>query len=176
MKKVFLITFLSFTAILVTVSPAVTFAGGTGSVGIGTTAPSETQPYIDAFVPCGTDDVNKDNKVENPCGAGDVIELGRRLITAWIMAGVTFAAIGFAYAGLLYITAMGSQEKISHAHSIFVKTFWGFVFMLSAWLIVKTLEGVFLSDVLNDKSFLYVPSETDPAGGADPKVDPAGGS
>lgn len=168
MKKVPLITFLLFSAILIMVSPLVASATGVKY--------SETEEYKKALVPCGTDDETGDNMVDNPCGASDVIELGRRLINVWIMAGVTIASLGFAYAGLLYITAMGSQEKISHAHSIFVKTFWGFVFMLSAWLIVKTLEGVFLSDALKENSFLYVPSETKPAGGVDPNVGPAGGS
>jgi len=171
MNRFFFITFFAFTAILVAVSPAITFADEHDN------RLSETDAYKNAYVPCGIDDVNGDNiiDVENQCGASDVIELGRRLITGWIMAGVTFAALGFAYAGLLYITAMGSQEKISHAHSIFVKTFWGFVFMLSAWLIVKTLEGVFLSDDLKKDSFLYVPSETTAAGGVTPPVDTAGG-
>ena len=70
------------------------------------------------------------------------------------MLGVTAAALGFAYAGFLYITAMGSEEKIHHAHSIFIKVVWGFVFMLSAWLIVKTLEDTFLTTEQRDKSFL----------------------
>ncbi len=99
-------------------------------------------------------DEDKDGKVDNPCGFNDVIEFARRAITGWIMAGATVAALGFAYAGFLYITAMGSQEKISHAHMIFVKTFWGFVFMLSAWLIAKTMEQVFLTPAMQQKSFL----------------------
>jgi len=96
------------------------------------------------FVPCGREDRNNDNIVDNPCGFSDVIELARRVLVGWIMAGVIVAALGFSYAGFLYITAMGSQEKISHAHSIFVKTFFGFVFMLSAWLIAKVFENHFL--------------------------------
>jgi len=98
----------------------------------------------DGFVPCGREDKNKDNIVDNPCGFSHIIELGKRIIVYWIMVGVIVAALGFSYAGFLYITAMGSQEKISHAHSIFVKTFFGFVFMLSAWLIAKVFESNFL--------------------------------
>lgn len=116
----------------VTPKPSVVNEGGNGN------------GQFDAYVPCGREDKNNDNIVDNPCGFSHVIELGRRLILGWIMAGVIVAALGFAYAGFLYITAMGSQEKISHAHSIFVKTFFGFVFMLSAWLIAKVFESEFL--------------------------------
>ena len=98
----------------------------------------------DGYVPCGREDKNNDNIVDNPCGFSHLIELGKRIIVGWIMAGVIIAALGFSYAGFLYIPAMGSQEKISHAHSIFVKTFFGFVFMLSAWLIAKVFESNFL--------------------------------
>ena len=128
--------------------------------------------YDGAYVPCGNLDYqSKDLKtgtmqgtkdspipdgiVDNPCNFNHIVTLAQRLILAWIMAGVTIAALGFAYAGLLYITAMGSQEKISHAHSIFIKTFFGFVFMLSAWLIAKTMESIFLTPEMQQRSYLY---------------------
>lgn len=98
-----------------------------------------------------------DGIVDNPCEFKDVIGLAKRLIMGLLGALVIFASLGFAYAGFLYITAMGSQEKISHAHSIFTKTFLGFVFALSAWLIAKTLENHFLNDFYAPKSFLEDP-------------------
>lgn len=154
-------TFLALAVILVVVgAPIVAFADDTE--GGGTAVPSETELYKLAIVPCGTDDVDGDNIVDNPCGLKDVVELGKRILIVWITIGVVIATLGFSYAGYLYITAMGSQEKVSHAHSIFIKTFWGFVFMLSAWLIVKTLEGIFLTDEIQQRSLLHVPSETAP--------------
>jgi len=144
MHRLFLTT-LSFLAILTVVSPTFVFA----------TAPSQTPAYQASYVPCGTDDVKpKDGVVDNPCGFSDVIVLAKRLITGWIIGGVTFATMGFAYAGYLYITAMGSSEKISHAHSIFTKTIFGFIFMLSAWLIVYEFQNVFLTDKAKENSFL----------------------
>ena len=176
-------------AILMLVTPASVFAQRINPVPAGETT------YEEAYVPCGTLDVQTrvetvdpttkavtatmsgnigapepDGKVDNPCGFNDVITFARTAITGWIMAGATIAALGFAYAGFLYITAMGSQEKISHAHMIFVKTFWGFVFMLSAWLIAKTMENIFLSEELKQKSFLY--TAPPPSSGGNP---PAGG-
>ncbi len=156
MKRLFLTTLTSF-AILTVVAPTLVFAQ---------TKPSETPAYQASYVPCGTDDVvtkdpktgaitpGRDDIVDNPCGFGDVITMAKRLITGWIIAGVTFATMGFAYAGLLYITAMGSAEKISHAHSIFTKTALGFVFMLSAWLIAYALESAFLTPEAKNRSFL----------------------
>lgn len=176
MRQLILTTLLIFSAMLMAGAPLVVLG--------------QDKAYRDAYVPCGNIDVKtftreKDSKsgeirvvektgpdgvVDNPCGFNDVIELARRLILGWIMGGVTIAALGFAYAGFLYITAMGSEEKISHAHSIFVKTFWGFVFMLSAWLIAKTMESVFLSDDMKAKSFLNSnrPSTVPAGGGTNP--------
>src|SRR3989344_7406384 len=89
----------------------------------------ETSP-ADGYVPCGRDvykagDTIPSGKLlsdlKNPCGFDAALELARSIIVGWIMAGVIIATLGFAYAGYLYITAMGSEEKIKHAHSIFVK-------------------------------------------------------
>lgn len=90
----------------------------------------------------------------HPCGFKDAIELARRIIKGWIMAGATIGAMGIAYAGYLYITAMGSEEKIKHAHSIFYKVVLGIAFMLAAWLIAKVLEDTFLTKEQQQNSFL----------------------
>jgi hypothetical protein len=95
-----------------------------------------------------------DGVVDNPCQFTHIIVLANKIITGLIIGGVVIATLGFAYAGFLYITAMGASEKISHAHSIFTKTVWGFVFMLSAWLIVYTMEQIFLTDEAKSRSFL----------------------
>lgn len=88
------------------------------------------------------------------CGFGSVIDIASSIINGWILAGVIVATMGFAYAGFLYITAAGSEEKIKHAHSIFVKVLIGFTLMLGAWLITKGFETAFLSDAAKARSFL----------------------
>ena len=95
-----------------------------------------------------------EGEVKNPCGFADVINIASSIINGWIGAGVIVATMGFAYAGLLYITAAGSEEKIKHAHSIFVKVIIGFTLMLGAWLIAKAFETVFLSEAAKARSFL----------------------
>ncbi len=119
--------------------------------------------YEKAIVPCGYTVTETKSagggqvttpRIYNPCDFNDIIVLGTRLITGLIIIGVTIAAMGFAYAGYLYMTAMGSEEKIKHAHSIFYKVALGFVFMLSAWLIAKVLEDTFLTPAQQAKTFL----------------------
>jgi hypothetical protein len=124
------------------------------------------------LVPCGTVDLKTiikntdgtvstkdgaDGVVDNPCGFDDTIKIVQNIINFLIIIGVSAAALGFAYAGFLYITAMGSAEKIRHAHAIFIKVIWGFAFMLSAWLIVYTLENTFLSAAQKKASLLKCP-------------------
>src|SRR3989338_3005281 len=159
-------------AILGTVVPQVNVAYAQ----VTPTNPLGETTYEQAYVPCGYADVldsqgNRketniarpgepavivlgDGVVDNPCKFTHIIELAKKIINGFIIGGVIIATIGFAYAGLLYITSMGSSEKISHAHSIFIKTFWGFVFMLSAWLIAYTMEQIFLTDEAKSRSFL----------------------
>lgn len=169
MHRLFLIPILSLFILFVVAIPLahVAYAYTTQTEVTGETS------YEDAYVPCGTKDVEPagstqkvlgpggvektipgDGIVDNPCKFTDIIVLAKKFIMGWIIAGVIIATMGFAYAGLLYITSMGSTEKISHAHSICVKTFWGFVFMLSAWLIAYTMESIFLSDEARLNSFL----------------------
>ncbi len=171
--------------ILIAVVPTVAFASPTQRP-----VPTGETTYDESYVPCGTKDTKKlvngqlvdaqvevtgadgverdvygDGIVDNPCGFTDVIELAKRLMMGWIIAGVVIATMGFAYAGLLYITAAGASEKISHAHMIFVKTFWGLVFMLSAWLIAYGMEQVFLSDRMRCYySFLTTPEDRERLG------------
>ena len=115
--------------------------------------PRTDPAYAKGYVPCGYTDPTT-RAIVNPCDFTDALELGRRIITGWIMAGVTIGTMGFAYAGYLYITAMGSEEKIKHAHSIFYKVIIGMVFMVSAWLIAKVFEDTFLAPEQQQRSFL----------------------
>ncbi|HBV01751.1 MAG TPA: hypothetical protein DEF00_05235 [Candidatus Taylorbacteria bacterium] len=176
MSRFFPISILSTLVLLGTVIPFAHVANAQQQ----TNPPGETK-YDDAYVPCGyadtkdkqgkpaeqtitlpdgtTKTIPGDGVVDNPCKFTHIIELAKKLIMGWIIAGVIIATMGFAYAGLLYITAMGSSEKVSHAHSIFIKTFWGFVFMLSAWLIAYTMESIFLSKEAKCNSFLTTPED-----------------
>ncbi len=56
-----------------------------------------------------------------------------------IALAIPLSAVAFAWAGFIYITAAGSEEKIKRAHSIFWKVAIGFLLVLGAWLIVFTI-------------------------------------
>ena len=72
------------------------------------------------------------------CGFDDLILLAQRIINFLIFSvAAPLAAISFAVAGFLYMTAKGNEAQHSKAKSIFVYVFIGFVIALSAWLIVN---------------------------------------
>jgi hypothetical protein len=69
-------------------------------------------------------------------GWSELVLVAQRLINFLIALAIPLAAIGFASAGFIYVTAAGSEEKIKRAHSIFWKIGIGFILVLGAWLIV----------------------------------------
>ena len=72
-------------------------------------------------------------------GWPQLVLLGQRLINFMIALAIPLSAVAFAWAGFIYITAAGSEEKIKRAHSIFWKVAIGFLLVLGAWLIVFTI-------------------------------------
>jgi riboflavin transporter FmnP len=56
------------------------------------------------------------------------------------------AAIMFAYAGYLYMTAGDEMGNIKKAHDIFVSVLWGFGVMLIAWALVWFIITFFTGD------------------------------
>lgn len=79
------------------------------------------------------------------------IKLANNVITFIIYTSFLVAVVGFMYAGLLLLTAQGDPGKRNNAKKIFTHTMWGFVIILSAWLIVYTIGNVFL-----DVSFSFI--------------------
>ena len=61
-----------------------------------------------------------------------------------ILVSIPLAAIAFAYAGYLFLTAAGNSSQISTSKGIFVKVLIGFLFVLTAWLIVRTITSALL--------------------------------
>lgn len=80
------------------------------------------------------------------CDFLKLIELAGNVIDFLITVSTFLAVISFMYAGFLYLTAGGNEGKIKQAHSIFWKVLWGFIIILSAWLIVELIIGAFLKD------------------------------
>lgn len=97
--------------------------------------------FSGGIVPCNGPDCNFDS----------LLQLARNIIDFLIVVSIPLAVIAFIYAGFSYITAGGNEGKIKKAHDIFWKVLWGFVFVLSAWLIVQTILAALLKE---DYSFL----------------------
>lgn len=109
---------------------------------------TQTAAKDQGLVICGRD-LNKDGMVKGPdeeCDYSDIVWTIRVIIKYLLMVAGSLAAISFAYAGFLYLTAAGAEEKIKHAHEIFLKVAIGFVIILSAWLIVKTIERTLIDE------------------------------
>ncbi len=73
------------------------------------------------------------------CGWDDLVQLAKNSINFLIWIAIPISALMFAWAGFLYISAGGSQDKIKQAHSLFLNVGIGLVIVLGAWLIVSLI-------------------------------------
>lgn len=92
----------------------------------------------------GTGTIIPCDGVTVPCTFPKLVELGSNLITYLVYLSIPLAAIAFARAGFLYMTAGGSQGKVEKAKELFIKVAWGFFFVLAAWLIVNLITKALL--------------------------------
>ncbi len=78
------------------------------------------------------------------CGFPQLMLLVSSVLKFLTLVSIPLATIAFAYAGWLLLTANGSTSKMEDAKGIFVKVLIGFVFVLAAWLIVRTITDALL--------------------------------
>jgi len=83
------------------------------------------------------------------CGYQDLLKLVNNIIKWIIMISVPVAAGVFAWAGFTYMTT-GIVDRKAEAKSMINKVFIGFVFILSAWIIVNTITNTLLKDSFRD--------------------------
>ncbi len=85
-----------------------------------------------ALVPCGGPG--------DPCGFSDLIVMINGIINFLLFSvAIPVAAIMFAAAGFMLITAGGDTGKISQAKEIFGSVLWGILIAFMAWIIIQTL-------------------------------------
>ncbi len=91
------------------------------------------------LVPCG-------DTADDPCKFNDLIDL-IRIIVSFLMFKVALplSAVLFSWAGIIMMTAGGSQDKIKQAKDIFLFVAIGIVITFAAWLIVETITGALLT-------------------------------
>ncbi|MEK7634937.1 MAG: pilin [Patescibacteria group bacterium] len=93
------------------------------------------------IIPCGGwnyDNNGNRTTEQSPCGYDDLLQLVSNIINWIIMVSVPVAAGVFAWVGFTYMTT-GVSDKKSEAKKMLGKVFWGFVFILGAYLIVETI-------------------------------------
>lgn len=84
------------------------------------------------LVPCG-------NTGQPVCNFYQLTKLVQNIINFLVYMAAPVAAVAFAWAGVLYLTAAGDEKKIGQAHTIFTDVLIGLGIVLSAWLIVKLI-------------------------------------
>jgi hypothetical protein len=95
------------------------------------------------LVPCDGPDCNLDS----------LILLAQNVIDFLIFKiAAPLAAVSFAVAGFIYITAQGNESQHQKAKSIFVSVFIGFVIALSAWIVVKFIVTALVDPSVFDPS------------------------
>lgn len=80
------------------------------------------------------------------CGLTDLVILIKNVINAIIIIAIPFMTIILTWVGVLILTAQGNVSRIERAKKIAMNTAIGFVFILTAWLIVHTITAYFLED------------------------------
>ena len=85
-------------------------------------------------------------KCGTECGWNDLVQLASNIITFLLLLSIPVATIAFAWAGILMLTASGSEGQVEKAKEIFWKVLKGFIFALTAWLIVWTITNTLLKE------------------------------
>ena len=81
---------------------------------------------------------------EPECNFSHLMLLARNFVNFLILMSSALVAVSFVYAGFMYLTAEGDPGKAKKGREIFTKAAIGFVFVLSAWLIVNTIVRALL--------------------------------
>ncbi len=83
------------------------------------------------------------------CKLGDFITLIKNVINSIIVLAIPIVTIALTWVGILLLTAQGNTGKITQAKQIAKSVVIGFVFILTAWLIIQTLVSILLDDAFN---------------------------
>lgn len=96
-----------------------------------------------AFIPC-------DGGAANPCTFYDLIQLVQNVLNWVVLVSFPLSIITFSWAGFIFLTT-GIVDKRSEAKKMLWKVVIGFVIILSAWIIVRTITSVLLKPGIADQ-------------------------
>ena len=83
------------------------------------------------------------------CQACDLVKLADNLLKFMVAFSVFGAALMFAYAGFLYVTAATSKGNLDKARKVFSDVFIGLIIVLVAWIVVDLVLRTFTNQSLN---------------------------
>lgn len=95
-----------------------------------------------ALVTCGT---ANDSSAATNCTFVSLITMINEIIKYLIMIAMPLAAISFAYAGWLYLSAGDDTGKVTKARTIFTDVGIGLIIVLSGWLVFHLIQTTFLN-------------------------------
>ena len=121
--------------------------------GISASTASAQFPWSKGLVTCGNGSgsgkvdpsTGKAVTAAQDCQFPDLINMINTIIQYLIFIAMPIAAISFAYAGWIYLSAGGDTSKVKRAHTIFLDVAIGFGLVLGAWLIFNYIATTFLS-------------------------------
>ncbi len=90
---------------------------------------------------------SNDKKVA--CTLPAFVKLITNVINVLFILSVPITMIALTWVGILLLTAQGNTGKVTQAKEILWKVMIGFIFILSAWIIIHTIATVFLQDAYN---------------------------
>lgn len=105
--------------------------------------PAPGQDIAPGLVNCGRTGSAQDQA--EGCNFAAAVDMINRLINYLIMIAVPIAAVAFAYAGWLRISAGDNPGKIKDSNNVFKFVTIGFIVILSGWLLFKFIETTFLN-------------------------------
>ncbi len=113
---------------------------------IGVSAGPLDNPIVPACDRVGQDGVG----FSGACQLCDLVKLANNITHFAVAFSVIVAALMFAYAGFLYVTASSKPDNIKTAHGIFVKVFVGLVLILVAWLVVDVIMKTLANNKISE--------------------------
>ena len=102
------------------------------------TAKAAVGEFSGSIVQCGPGFVG-----HTTCGKAEFFVLLHTLIRFAVYIGIVSVAVAVAFAGVLYMISQGESEQLSKAKGAITAAVTGLVIILSAWLIVNTVLGLF---------------------------------
>ena len=88
------------------------------------------------------------------CGFADAVLMINNIIDYLIMIAMPLAAVAFAYAGWLHLTAGEDTGKVDKARRIFLDVGVGVLIVLSGWLVFSLIATTFLNSNYVNNTYL----------------------